>query len=72
MRIINSELLSNVTDEVEKNLEDRGRVMIRVSGTEPIIRVMVETEDEKLSNSTAEKIANVIREINKEFEECVE
>lgn len=72
MRVINSELLSNVTDEVEKNLEDRGRVMIRVSGTEPIIRVMVETEDEKLSNSTAEKIANVIREINKEFEECAE
>ncbi len=72
MRVINSERLSEITDKEEKELEGKGRIMIRVSGTEPYIRVMVETEDEQLSKTTAQKLAEVITQINKEFEECVE
>ena len=72
MRVMNSEKLSQAQDLESKNLEGKGRIMIRMSGTEPYIRVMVETENEGLSKTTAERLAGVIREINKEIESCVE
>lgn len=72
MRVMNSEKLSQAQDVELKNLEGKGRTMIRMSGTEPYIRVMVETENEELSKTTAERLAGVIREINKEIESCVE
>ena len=39
----------------------RGRVLIRASGTEPVIRVMAEAEDEALVNATVARLADVIR-----------
>ena len=38
----------------------KGRVLLRNSGTEPLVRVMVEGEDEELVNQLATKIADVI------------
>ena len=72
IRTINSEKLSNVTEIEEKKLGDDGRIMIHVSGTEPYIRIMVETKDLKLSTDVAERIASVIEQINQENEKCVE
>jgi phosphoglucosamine mutase len=45
----------------EEKLGDRGRVLIRASGTEPVIRVMAEAEDEQLVNDTVETLADAIR-----------
>ena len=45
----------------ERRLGERGRVLIRASGTEPVIRVMAEAEDEKLVEETVESLANAIR-----------
>src|SRR3954470_15435898 len=45
----------------EEKLGDRGRVLIRASGTEPVIRVMAEAEDESLVNDTVETLAEAIR-----------
>ncbi len=45
----------------EKTLDDRGRVLLRPSGTEPLLRVMVEGEDGALVKDCAEKIAGVVR-----------
>jgi phosphoglucosamine mutase len=41
--------------DIENKLADRGRVLVRASGTEPVVRVMVEGEDEtEVSNLAAE------------------
>ena len=48
--------------EAEKELGDSGRVLVRVSGTEPLVRVMLEGRDEKLIKRLGEEIAEVVRE----------
>jgi phosphoglucosamine mutase len=46
----------------EKRLAGKGRVLVRASGTEPRIRVMLEGEDLRLINKLAKDISKVIRE----------
>ena len=46
----------------EGELAETGRVVLRASGTEPVIRVMVEGEDAKLVDSLAERLASVVAE----------
>jgi phosphoglucosamine mutase len=45
----------------EKKLNGRGRILLRPSGTEPLVRVMVESDDEGASRATAETIAAQVR-----------
>jgi len=49
-----------VVREVEKELADTGRVLLRASGTEPVVRVMVEGEDADQVNELANRIAATI------------
>jgi len=46
---------------VESELGDSGRVLIRASGTEPLVRVMVEARDGALAQSCAERLADAVR-----------
>ena len=46
---------------VEKSLGGRGRVVLRASGTEPLIRVMVEGEDAETVGRHAEELAEAVR-----------
>lgn len=48
-------------ETAEKKLEGKGRILLRESGTEPVIRVMVESEDENLCKNCAESVANAVR-----------
>ncbi|KOC91326.1 phosphoglucosamine mutase [Winslowiella iniecta] len=52
-----------VTAEVEKELQGRGRVLLRKSGTEPLIRVMVEGEDETQVTTLAHRIADAVKAV---------
>ena len=59
----------NVDEGVQKELKkweqilgDNGRILLRPSGTEPLIRVMVEGKDESLINDAANAIAQSITE----------
>jgi phosphoglucosamine mutase len=45
----------------ESRLGNEGRVLVRASGTEPLVRVMVEAETEELASGHAEVIADVVR-----------
>ncbi len=47
--------------EVEESLEGKGRVLIRPSGTEPLVRIMLEGEDQDEINTAAHKIADLIK-----------
>ncbi|MGN0517518.1 MAG: phosphoglucosamine mutase [Acutalibacteraceae bacterium] len=47
--------------EVEKKLGQKGRILVRVSGTEPLLRVMLEGEDMEMIERLAEETANVVR-----------
>lgn len=49
--------------EAEKALNGKGRVLLRPSGTEPLLRVMVEGEDGVLVKTWAENIAQVVRDV---------
>ncbi len=65
-RIINSEELSKVTVKYNTELAGKGRLMIRASGTEPKIRIMVESPDEKINENIADNISCLIEKINLE------
>ena len=47
--------------KAEAKLKDMGRVLLRASGTEPLVRVMVEGEDAELVQSSALKIADAVK-----------
>nr|WP_316638990.1 phosphoglucosamine mutase [uncultured Roseateles sp.] len=47
--------------EVTSELGNRGRVLIRASGTEPLLRVMVEASDAAVAKQSAERLAEAIR-----------
>ncbi len=52
--------VTEAKEKAEKKLADRGRVLLRKSGTEPLVRVMVEGENEALVSRLARDIADVI------------
>jgi phosphoglucosamine mutase len=53
----------DAVDRVEEELGERGRVVLRASGTEPVIRVMVEGEDRQQVNALAERLADSVRSV---------
>jgi phosphoglucosamine mutase len=57
-----SSLVQGAVKEVEAQLADRGRVLLRPSGTEPLIRVMVEGESHDSVSELAEHIAGAVRQ----------
>jgi phosphoglucosamine mutase len=56
-----SPALTQITQQVEAELRGEGRVLIRASGTEPLVRVMVEARDAVQAKDCAERIAAVVK-----------
>ena len=55
-----SEAVVLAVSEAEKRLGEEGRVLLRPSGTEPVVRVMVEHEDEMVCRRVCEEISQVV------------
>ena len=60
-QIMDSAELKEKVSAAEKLLGDTGRVLVRPSGTEALIRVMVEADSDELAQNTANELANYIR-----------
>lgn len=60
--VLDNEKVRASVEKIEKELKNSGRVLVRKSGTEPLIRVMVEAETEKIANDSAMEIVNTIKE----------
>jgi phosphoglucosamine mutase len=55
--------IAGVAATVERRFKGRGRIVLRPSGTEPVIRVMVEGDDAKLVKAGAREIAAVVESV---------
>lgn len=56
------EVILNAVKEVEAELNEDGRILVRASGTEPLIRVMLEGKEYKQINEYCDKICDIIKE----------
>lgn len=53
--------LSSECEQLQQELDGSGRVLIRASGTEPVLRVMVEASDAQVARRGAERLAQAAR-----------
>ena len=65
--LLSQPVMQEAVAEAERELDGRGRVLLRPSGTEPLLRVMVEGEDEKLVQTLARRLAQRVRELTEEI-----
>ena len=59
---LEDELIKNKINEIEKHFHGNGRVLIRPSGTEPLVRVMIEGQDQGELEHYARELADLIEE----------
>ena len=59
---MSGDFLRDLSSEAETLLQGAGRILIRPSGTEPLMRILVEARDEKLMEHVSEKLVNAIKE----------
>jgi phosphoglucosamine mutase len=61
-KVMENEKVKAVIQEVEAEMNGNGRILVRPSGTEPVVRVMAEAPTEEACRNYVERIASVIRE----------
>ena len=71
-KIINHAKLQNLISKSQNMLGDGGRVLVRASGTEPLVRIMVESSNENICNDVSEFLIKEIQVLEKELCLCVE
>jgi phosphoglucosamine mutase len=60
-KLSTSKVISDAVAEAEAKLADNGRVLLRASGTEPLVRVMVEASSDNLAQEIAATLAAVVK-----------
>jgi phosphoglucosamine mutase len=60
-KLASSKVISNAIVDAEKELDGTGRVLLRSSGTESLVRVMVEANELEIAQKIAESLAQLVR-----------
>ena len=60
-QVLNDEEINSAIQSVEDELKGNGRVLVRPSGTEPLLRVMAEAETDEICDRVVGKIARLIQ-----------
>ena len=60
-KLASSQVIAKAVSDVQQRLEDKGRVLLRASGTEALIRVMIEAEDLSLAQELASELATLVK-----------
>lgn len=60
--VLSDESIKNIIENQSQDLKDSGRILVRESGTEPLIRVMAEAETKEIA---IEKVDNIVKAIEK-------
>lgn len=60
--VMADEEVLSLVKEVEKELENNGRILVRTSGTEPLVRVMVEAETDEICHEKVYKVIDFIKD----------
>lgn len=58
---VNHPAVRAAVDDVSRRLGDGGRILLRKSGTEPVVRVMVESESEETCRTCVEEVVDAMR-----------
>jgi phosphoglucosamine mutase len=61
-KLSESTVIATAVNSAEDRLGDSGRVLLRASGTEPLVRVMVEAASDSLAQEVAQHLAEVVKE----------
>jgi phosphoglucosamine mutase len=59
-RLATSSVIADAVKAAEAELGSNGRVLLRASGTEPLVRVMVEAQSDAVAQDVATKLAQVV------------
>ncbi len=62
-RVMNDDGVKAAVTEAERELGETGRILVRPSGTEAIVRVMVEAQDHDTAHQIADRVAHVIKSL---------
>ena len=60
-KLAQSAEIQDVIHSVEQQLANEGRVLVRASGTEPLVRVMIEARDVERAQELANRIGEVVK-----------
>ena len=61
-QLYSSQVIKAAVAKFEAELGEEGRILLRASGTEPLVRVMVEAQSDNIAKEIAEKLATVVKE----------
>ena len=64
-RIMESAELKAAAQQEEEAMAGAGRVLVRASGTEPLIRIMVEAKTQEIAQACAERLAALVNSLKK-------
>ena len=60
-KLASNQIIAKAVSDTQQRLEDKGRVLLRASGTEALIRVMIEAQDLSLAQELASELATLVK-----------